>query len=89
MQKRFTRQAEEALNLAKKTAMSLNHSYIGTEHILAGLLKEPEGTAGRILAEFGVEEERLTELIRKLVAPPDTVTIEKNAPVQSEGRADS
>ena len=43
MGKKFTRQALNALTLAKKAAQSLNHSYIGTEHILAGLLKEPEG----------------------------------------------
>ena len=49
MQDRFTRQALQALKLAKATAQSWKHSYIGTEHILAGLLKEKEGTAGRIL----------------------------------------
>ena len=53
MQDRFTRQALQALKLAKATAQSWKHSYIGTEHILAGLLKEKEGTAGRILEEFG------------------------------------
>lgn len=77
MGKKFTRQALNALTLAKKAAQSLNHSYIGTEHILAGLLKEPEGTAGRILEEFGVEEERLTELICSLVAPPDSIIVER------------
>ena len=45
MQDKFTRQAENALKLAKTTAQSCNHSYIGTEHILVGLLKEKEGTA--------------------------------------------
>ena len=47
MQDKFTRQAANALKLAKTTAQSCNHSYIGTEHILVGLLKEKEGTAGR------------------------------------------
>ena len=46
MQDKFTRQAANALKLAKTTAQSCNHSYIGTEHILVGLLKEKEGTAG-------------------------------------------
>ena len=46
MERQFTRQAENALKLAKTTARSCGHSYIGTEHLLAGLLKEPEGTAG-------------------------------------------
>lgn len=57
MQDKFTRQAANALKLAKTTAQSCNHSYIGTEHILVGLLKEKEGTAGRILEEFNVEED--------------------------------
>ena len=64
MQKRFTRQAENALLLAKKAAQSLKHTYIGTEHILIGLLREKDGTAGRILEEFHVEEEQLSSLIQ-------------------------
>ena len=63
MQDKFTRQAANALKLAKTTAQSCNHSYIGTEHILVGLLKEKEGTAGRILEEFNVEEDALRQLI--------------------------
>ena len=70
MEKKFTRQAQNALKLAKTTAKSCGHSYIGTEHLLAGLLKEPEGTAGKVLAEFNVEEEKLEELISQLIAPP-------------------
>ena len=77
MQKRFTRQAENALLLAKKAAQSLKHTYIGTEHILIGLLREKDGTAGRILEEFHVEEEQLSSLIQKLIAPPDTLAPER------------
>ena len=77
MQKKFTRQAENALLLAKKAAQSLRHTYIGTEHILIGLLQEKDGTAGRILEEFHVEEGRLFELIQKLIAPPDTLEMER------------
>lgn len=69
MQNRFTRQAEQALKIAKSSAQSCNHSYIGTEHILIGLLKEKEGTAGRLLEEFNVEEEKVMKLISKLIAP--------------------
>ena len=74
MDRKFTRQAEVALKLAKTTAKSCEHSYIGTEHLLTGLLKEPEGTAGKILAEFGVDQEKLMELIGQLVAPPQGET---------------
>ena len=76
MQKKFTRQALNALKLAKLTAQSCKHTYIGTEHILVGLLKEQEGTAGRILEEFGVEEGKLLELIGNLIAPSDVLVIE-------------
>ena len=69
MERQFTRQAENALKLAKTTAKSCGHGYIGTEHLLAGLLKEPEGTAGKVLQEFNVEEEKLRELISSLVTP--------------------
>ena len=74
MDRKFTRQAEAALKLAKTTAKSCEHSYIGTEHLLTGLLKELEGTAGKILAEFGVDQEKLMELIGQLVAPPQGET---------------
>ncbi len=80
MQERFTRQANNALILAKKTAQSCKHAYIGTEHILLGLLKEPEGTAGKVLEEFGVDEEKLLELISRLIAPPDTVAAAERTP---------
>ena len=55
MDNKFTRQAQNALKLAKNTAKSSGHSYIGTEHLLVGLLKEQEGTAGKVLQEFEVE----------------------------------
>lgn len=77
MQDKFTRQAANALKLAKTTAQSCNHSYIGTEHILVGLLKEKEGTAGRILEEFNVEEDALRRLIEELIAPSEVLVTEK------------
>ena len=77
MQEKFTRQAENALELAKKAAQSLKHNYVGTEHILIGLMKEKEGTAGKVLEEFALEEERLEALIDQLIAPPDTLIAER------------
>ena len=77
MQDKFTRQAANALKLAKTTAQSCNHSYIGTEYILVGLLKEKEGTAGRILEEFNVEEDALRQLIEELIAPSEVLVTEK------------
>ena len=79
MERAFTEQAENALKLARSTAKSCEHGYIGTEHLLAGLMKEPEGTAGKVLEEFNVEQEKLMELIKKLIAPSlgNTVVKEK------------
>ena len=71
------------MKLAKATAQSWKHSYIGTEHILAGLLKEKEGTAGRILEEFGVEDEALEQLINKLIAPSSEILVAERTPVYS------
>ncbi len=73
MQDNFTPQAMEALRLAESTARSCKHTYVGTEHILVGLVKEPEGTAGRVLEEFGVTEEKLLNLINRLIAPPEVL----------------
>ena len=69
MQKKYTRQAQRALLLAESSAKGLGHNYVGTEHLLLGLLKEKEGTAGKVLEGFSVEEEPLVELIQKLIAP--------------------
>ncbi len=73
----YTKQAKNALLLAGKTARQSNQNYIGTEHILVGLLKEGEGTAGMVLAEFGVEEERLRALIDRLITPTGTEALEE------------
>ena len=79
MQEKFTRQAKAALRIAENAARSWKHSYIGTEHMLVGLLEEQEGTAGRILEEFGVDSEKLESLITKLIAPSGVLAAEKSA----------
>jgi ATP-dependent Clp protease ATP-binding subunit ClpA len=56
----FTPRAKKVLELALREALSLGHNYIGTEHILLGLVRENEGVAARILLDFGVD----TELVR-------------------------
>ena len=78
MQEKFTRQAKAALRIAENAARSWKHSYIGTEHMLVGLLEEQEGTAGRILEEFGVDSEKLESLITKLIAPSGVLAAEKS-----------
>ena len=69
MQSQFTDKAKAALLLAEKTAASLRQGYVGTEHILAGLLKEGTGVAARVLTDNGLEEIQLLEMIRDLITP--------------------
>ena len=76
MQENYTRQGQEAIKIAEQTAKRYKHNYVGTEHLLMGLLKQKDGTAGAVLAEFHVEEERLAGLIDKLIAPPADVLTE-------------
>jgi ATP-dependent Clp protease ATP-binding subunit ClpC len=72
MSTQYTNQAKTAVKYAEKTACRYKHSYIGTEHLLAGLLHEEEGTAGMVLRDMGISEERLMEMIRKLIAPEES-----------------
>lgn len=71
MRNKFTKQAQTALTLAKAAAIDFELGYIGTEHLLLGLLSETEGTAGRVLEEFQVDDKKLVELIDKLVTPAE------------------
>lgn len=68
MQSQFTSNAQEALKAAARCASALKQGYVGTEHILAGLLKEQAGVAHKVLTDNGVELERVTEMIRESIA---------------------
>lgn len=68
MQSQFTDKAKEALSHASRFASRLKQGYVGTEHILAGLLKEPEGVAHKVLADNGVELSQVLEMIQELIA---------------------
>ncbi len=74
----YTDQARTALLYGEKVAKKSNQNYIGTEHILAGLLHEQEGSAGMVLRAFGINEKKLMEMIEKLIMPSaDVLTLEK------------
>ncbi|HPV02268.1 MAG TPA: Clp protease N-terminal domain-containing protein, partial [Clostridiales bacterium] len=64
---RFTEKAEKALSLAQESAARLGHSYVGTEHLLLGLLKEGTGVAARVLQSQGVTEEKIISQIDELI----------------------
>ncbi len=63
---RFTQRARRVLSLAHQEAERMRHNYIGTEHLLLGLLREDGGVAGRVLQELGLEVERVQQLVERL-----------------------
>lgn len=71
----YTDNAKAALVLAKRMAKTTGQNYIGTEHILLGLLKQKNGVAAEILQSHGVTTEKVMEVIRELIAPSGTVSI--------------
>lgn len=75
MNKPYTAKAKKALALAGKMSRNLHHNYIGTEHLLLGLLHEGSGVAACVLMSNGVEEEKLVQLIEDLIAPSSDVMI--------------
>lgn len=75
MHKPYTKQAQKVIELTTKAARRMHHNYIGTEHLLLGLLKEGSGVAACVLMDAGVEEPRLVELIEDLIAPSSDVAV--------------
>lgn len=75
MNRPYTAKAKKALALAGKMSRSLHHNYIGTEHILLGLLREGSGVAACVLMSNGVEEEKLEQMIEDLIAPSSDVML--------------
>ena len=63
---RFTQRARRVLSLAQEEAERLQHNYIGTEHLLLGLIREEGGVAGRVLRELGLEQKRVEELVERM-----------------------
>ena len=70
---RFSGKAETVLRLAVEMAGALEQGYVGTEHILLGILREGTSAAAQILAGYGITEERVLALIEKLIAPASPV----------------
>ncbi|HLY26821.1 MAG TPA: ATP-dependent Clp protease ATP-binding subunit [Aggregatilineales bacterium] len=63
---RFTQRARRVLSLAQEEAERLQHSYIGTEHLLLGLMREEGGVAGRVLRDLGLDPHRVQELVERM-----------------------
>lgn len=75
MQPQYTEKAKKALAYADKAARNLQQSYVGTEHILLGLLQENSGVAAIVLENHGIYEYRLREVIKDLIEPESTVIL--------------
>jgi len=74
---RFTQRARRVLSLAQEEAERLQHNYIGTEHLLLGLIREEGGVAGRVLRELGLEQRRVEELVERMTrATTRTTTVQ-------------
>jgi carboxymethylenebutenolidase len=68
----YTSRAKKVLELAMSEARELSHSYVGTEHLLLGLLREEKGIAAQILVAAGVTTERARQEVRRILGSPDT-----------------
>lgn len=71
----YTVQAQSAISIAKKMAKELKHPYVGTEHLLLGLFRERTGVAAQVMAENGVEEEKILKVINELVSASGQNTV--------------
>ncbi len=73
MYQRFTEKAERAITFSQQSAVELGHNYVGTEHILLGLVKEGTGVAARVLQAQGITEDKILREIDELIGRGDTV----------------
>jgi ATP-dependent Clp protease ATP-binding subunit ClpC len=71
---RFTEPARQVVVLAQDEARTLRHNYIGTEHLLLGLLREERGLAAKTLAELGISIEHVRDKVRAIVGEGDEVS---------------
>ena len=70
---RFTEKAEKAITFSQESAMQMGHNYVGTEHLLLGLVREGTGVASRVLQNQGVTEEKVLKEIEDLIGKGETV----------------
>src|SRR5437660_3804714 len=68
---KFTERARKVMQLAQEEAQRLHHNYIGTEHLLLGLLREGDGVAGKVLTRLGVDLEQARQAVEGIVGRGD------------------
>ena len=79
MQSRFTKKAQEALNHAEEAAVMLGHGYIGSEHLLIGLIQAEDSLASMVLQSNDVTDEKIVNLVYQLIAPESAVGMKEPA----------
>ena len=67
MENKFTPRAEESLRLAQEAAEEMGHGYVGSEHLLLGLMREEEGIAHRVLGEAGLTDDMICDVLHRSV----------------------
>src|SRR2546430_9465475 len=72
---KFAERARKVLQLAQEEAQRFNHNYIGTEHLLLGMIREHQGAAAKVLASLGVELERAREAVEFIIGRGDRTVI--------------
>jgi len=77
---RFTEKAKKVLTLAQDEAEKSHHSYIGTEHLLLGLLREGEGLAAKVLANLGVEIDKVRDTIDSVLGRNERIIVQQIIP---------
>jgi ATP-dependent Clp protease ATP-binding subunit ClpA len=87
MFERFTDKARKVVILAQEEAFTMNHAFIGTEHLLLGLMREREGVAGQVLAKSGVTVEAFRNKVAELVKPAEKPSKEnQNVPFSTRAK---
>ena len=77
---KFTERARKVILLAKEEAKRFNHDYIGTEHILLGLIREGEGVAAAVLQKLGLSPEKIRLEVEKLVQSGPSTMVSGDIP---------
>ncbi len=72
---RFTERAKKVLGLAQEEAQRFQHNYIGTEHLLLGLIREGEGVAAKVLSNLGVELNQVREAVEAMIGRGDRIVL--------------
>lgn len=84
---KYTKRAEKALEISKALAIRLKHNYIGTEHLLLGLIQEETGVAARVLQDFGVNSEKILDMIKDLIAPGNKLPVKERDGLSPKAQA--